>query len=47
MLSSDFDMEINSISGKEIKIAMNNFPFNIYQYPGIQIKENDYYCIIG
>ena len=47
MFSGDFDMVINSISGKDIMSAKNKFQFNIYQYPGISIEENVNYCIIG
>ena len=33
MLSGDFDMLINSISGNDLKSAMNKFQLNVYQYP--------------
>lgn len=33
MLSGDFDMLINSISGNDLKSAMNKFQLNVYKYP--------------
>lgn len=43
----EFDLVISSIPGLDIMNAMNNFKYNIYQYPGKEIKKEDNYCIIG
>ena len=43
----DFDMVIDSISGKNIINAMDKFKSNFYEYSGDLINNEDNYCIIG
>ena len=40
-------MVIDSISGADIKKAIEKFPMNCYEYQKNSIKENTQYCIIG
>ena len=47
MFSGDFDMVINSISGKDIINAKNKFKYSFYQYPGKDINAEKNYCVIG
>lgn len=47
MYNGDFDVIIDSIPGKDIKYAIENFQYSIYLYPGKQIQDNTNYCLIG
>ena len=42
----DFDLIIESIKGEYILDSLNKHKYNIYQYPGKEIKKEKKYCVL-
>ena len=46
LFMGDFDLVIYSIRGEVILKALNKYKYNLYHYPGKEIKSENQYCLI-